>query len=93
MTRNAVILIALISLLGLMLYAAARGDHGIHDPRPSANILEGMTNPRVTQSNIEDTICRIGWEASVQPSPAETWPIKRDLLKDRRSLITNWIIS
>jgi hypothetical protein len=58
------------------------------EPKPGAadvHDLTGMTNPHVTQQNISSTICRRGWDASVRPSSAQTWELKRFLLHGRRA--------
>jgi hypothetical protein len=39
-----------------------------------------MTDPRVTQETIGQTICRRGWDASVRPPASETDAIKHKML-------------
>jgi hypothetical protein len=46
--------------------------------------LTGMVDPRVTQNNIQTTICRRGWTRTVRPSREVTGVIKRNLMADMR---------
>ncbi len=43
---------------------------------PDAGMTPGVTNPSVTQANIDQTICKSGWAQSVRPPPAYTDPLK-----------------
>lgn len=43
---------------------------------PDPACTPGATNPDVTQSSIDDTICRSGWTATVRPPESYTEPLK-----------------
>lgn len=42
----------------------------------------GSVNPMVTQENIQDTICRSGWTATVRPSASYTNALKAQQMHD-----------
>lgn len=44
----------------------------------------GALNPEVTQSNIQSTICRPGWTASVRPASSFTNGVKQRLMIEHR---------
>lgn len=44
---------------------------------PDPALTPGVTNPAVTQANIQRTICTSGWTATVRPSEAYTTALKR----------------
>lgn len=46
-------------------------------------IALGSVNPVVTQDNIQQTICRPGWAASVRPSRSWSGHLKHKLLRSR----------
>jgi len=46
------------------------------DPLPDPACTPGAINPRVTQANIQSTICRPGWTATVRPPVSVTGPEK-----------------
>jgi hypothetical protein len=83
-TRDLTIAGALVSLVALAFYGAL-GGHAA--PPPGSNgtrDLTGMVDPRVTQNNIQTTICRRGWTRTVRPSRGVTDAIKRNLVADMR---------
>lgn len=43
---------------------------------PDHRLTPGVTNPDVTQSNIQETICRSGWTATIRPQAAYTTALK-----------------
>lgn len=47
--------------------------------RPPSNV-QGATDPRATQANIDTTVCRPGYSRSVRPSYAVTSPLKRRMM-------------
>jgi hypothetical protein len=85
MSREVAAAAVVVILVGWAFYSTL-GGHA--EPKPGAagvHDLTGMTNPHVTQQNIRSTICRRGWDASVRPSSAEAWELKRSLLHGRRA--------
>ncbi len=52
--------------------AAPRSAVGLPDPRRTP----GSINPKVTQDNIADTICKRGWTATIRPPAAYTNALK-----------------
>jgi hypothetical protein len=64
---------ALLILLGLPALAA-----DLTWPDPSAT--PGALNPRVTQANIHETICRRGWTRTIRPPRDYTTSLKRQQL-------------
>jgi len=61
-------------LLSLMVLAcsSAFATEGI----PDAKRTPGATNPNVTQENIQDTICKIGWTKTIRPPVSYTNRLK-----------------
>ena len=51
------------------------------DDRPDPTCTPGVADPRVTQANIHETICRSGYSSSVRPSTSVTRPIKAERMK------------
>lgn len=51
-------------------HCAARG------PLPDPVCTPGVANPNVTQANIQTTICKSGWTATVRPPVSYTTPLK-----------------
>src|SRR5882724_6212259 len=51
-------------------------------PLPDASCTPGVTNPAVTQSTINSTICVSGWTATVRPPTSYTNPLKVQGIKD-----------
>jgi hypothetical protein len=49
-------------------------------PLPDTSCTPGALNPEVTQSTIQNTICRKGWTKTVRPPLSFTGPLKRDLM-------------
>jgi hypothetical protein len=47
---------------------------------PDDGATPGATNPAVTQSNIEQTICRRGWTSTIRPPERYTYRLKRTQL-------------
>jgi hypothetical protein len=82
MTRDLMIAGALVSLVALAFYGALGGHAAPPPGSDGARDLTGMVDPRVTQNNIQTTICRRGWTRSVRPSRELTDAIKRNLVAD-----------
>jgi hypothetical protein len=49
---------------------------------PVKVITPGVTNPAVTQANIQSTICVSGWTATIRPSSSYTTNLKAKQLSD-----------
>jgi len=79
--------------------AAWPGHHGSHvvvppdqpAPRvgpsylyPDAETTPGVTNPQVTQANIQQTICVSGWTHTIRPLPSYTDNLKKQQLQAAR---------
>jgi hypothetical protein len=47
---------------------------------PDDRVTPGATNPAVTQSNIDETICVRGWTRTIRPSESYTYRLKRGQL-------------
>ena len=43
---------------------------------PDPSCTPGVTNPDVTQADIDETICKSGWTATVRPPVSYTEPLK-----------------
>jgi hypothetical protein len=77
MTRPVALSVALVAALGAgLVLALGRAPAEVGE-------LAGMTDPRVSQENIRDTICRRGWTRTVRPPRDVTDAIKRNLAADR----------
>jgi hypothetical protein len=81
MIRSLAVSIAVIALVGFAFYSTL-GNHGRASNVPPGDDLAGMVDPRVTQDNIQATICRPGWTQAVRPSRDVTDAIKRNLAAD-----------
>src|SRR6516164_2221399 len=81
-TRDLMIVGALVSLVALAFYGALGGHAASPPGSDAAGDLTGMVDPRVTENNIQITICRLGWARSVRPSRDVTDAIKRNLVAD-----------
>jgi hypothetical protein len=81
-TRDLMIVRALASLV-ILAFCGALSGHAAQ-PRGSdgGSDLPGMTDPRVTQDNIQQTICRCTWIRSVRPPRDATEAIKPNLAAD-----------
>lgn len=44
---------------------------------PNPILTPGVINPNVTQNNIQSTICKAGWTATIRPSSAYTTHLKK----------------
>lgn len=44
---------------------------------PKAHLFPGVTNPKVTQANIQTTICKPGWTATIRPPTSYTNALKK----------------
>jgi hypothetical protein len=51
---------------------------GPEDLYPSPSITPGATNPNVTQANIQETICKSGWTATIRPPVTYTNNLKTE---------------
>lgn len=59
--------------------AAAGGScHARPGPLPDPVCTPGVTNPNVNQGNINDTVCRSGWTATIRPPASYTDKLKRE---------------
>ena len=83
-TRDLLIVGALVSLVALAFYGALGGHAAPPPGSDGARDLTGMVDPRVTQNNIQTTICRRGWTRTVRPSRDVIDAIKRNLAADMR---------
>jgi 5-methylcytosine-specific restriction endonuclease McrA len=82
MTRSIVLTVAVVATIGAVLLAQL-SDHGGHAESPPADDdLAVVTDPRVTQDNIQHTICRRTWTRSVRPPRDAIEAIKRNLAAD-----------
>jgi len=81
------------------LHPAEAGHHGSHSvvppvqpaPRvgpsylyPDPETTPGVTNPQVTQANIQQTICVKGWTATIRPPASYTDALKKQQLQAPR---------
>jgi hypothetical protein len=64
---------AVIATFAVVLSAVAAFAAQLPDDRTTP----GAVNPAVTQSNIEQTICRRGWTSTIRPPEKYTYRIKR----------------
>ena len=64
--------------------AIPRTDRAIINPNllPRPDLTPGAVDPRVTQANIQETICRQGYAASVRPPFAYTNAMKHRLMQE-----------
>ena len=84
MTRGAAISMALLAIIVLALIVLlAWPTHGASDSPIGTDDLVGMVDPRVSQANIQVTICRRGWTRAVRPPRDVTDAIKRNLAADQ----------
>lgn len=58
--------------------AAVAAKAGPDDLYPNPDITPGVTNPDVTQANIQQTICVSGWTATVRPPVSYTNKLKKE---------------
>ena len=80
-------------------HPASAGHHGSHvvvppdqpAPRvgpsylyPDPETTPGVTNPQVTQANIQQTICQSGWTATIRPPASFTNSLKAQQLQGAR---------
>lgn len=54
----------------------------IHGVLPDPSCTPGATDPFVTQSNVDQTICVRGYTKTVRPSLSYTSPLKREQIKE-----------
>src|SRR5262245_60365030 len=66
-------------LASLPAHCTARGSGLNVLPDPACT--PGATDPRVTQANIQVTICRSGYTRTVRPPTSYTEPLKRELMQ------------
>jgi hypothetical protein len=50
---------------------------------PDSDWISGATDPRVSQSNIAETICSVGWTKSVRPPVRVTNGLKFEMMRER----------
>jgi hypothetical protein len=48
---------------------------------PNPKLTPGVINKSVTQANIKDNICKVGWTATIRPTVSYTNQLKLDQLK------------
>jgi hypothetical protein len=89
-TRDLMIVGALVSLVALAFYGALGGHAAPPPGSDGARDLTGMVDPRVTQNNIQTTICRRGWTRTVRPSRDVIDAIKRNLAAGMRVSVRDW---
>lgn len=54
------------------------------DGLPDSKCTPGSVDPKVTQGNIKDTICKSGYTKTVRPPVSYTEPLKKQLMKSYR---------
>jgi hypothetical protein len=83
-THGAAIAMALLAIIVLALIVLlAWPTHSASDSSVGADDLAGMVDRRVSQANIQDTICRRGYTRTVRPPRDVTDAIKRNLPADQ----------
>lgn len=71
---------AFLLLVAFALFICSRAIAAAADVRPDPELTPGATDSRVTQDNIQRTICRAGYTASVRPPASYTNRLKRQQL-------------
>jgi hypothetical protein len=69
------------SLLGLLALTSSAGVAQIAAPAASLPVIPGATDPRVSQGNIDTTICVSGYARSIRPPYSYTGTLKRRLMQ------------
>lgn len=77
--------LAVAAVASIAIVAAHSGKAGPQDLYPTA-ATPGVTNPNVTQENIQSTICVSGWTATIRPSASYTTALKKQQLPDGSNL-------
>ncbi len=52
-------------------------------PAQSGRLEHGAVNPAVTQANIDQTICMVGWTKTIRPSSSYTNKIKTKMIAEQ----------
>ena len=73
---SAITMVALLSVLVGPASASTPADHVLATGLPSRTLTPGATNPAVTQATIHQTICLVGWTATIRPSSSYTSALK-----------------
>ncbi len=73
--------IVAVSLLGLLALPASASASRIAAPDASLPAIPGATDPRVSQGNVDTTICVPGYARSIRPPYSFTGPLKRRLMQ------------
>jgi hypothetical protein len=71
-----------IPLLPMALYLMATGTAAAQQVLPDPVLTPGAVDPRVTQANIDRTICVPGWGRSVRPPERYTETLKRKQIEE-----------
>ena len=69
------------SLLGLLALTSSAGVAQMAAPDGSLPDIRGATDPRVSQGNIDTTLCVSGYARSIRPPYSYTRPLKRRLMQ------------
>lgn len=72
-------MIAMVALLAVLVSpasASTRADQVLATGLPNRTLTPGATNPAVTQATIHQTICLVGWTATIRPSSSYTSALK-----------------
>jgi len=75
--------LALSALLVALVYWSSRPP-ALSPERASWRLTPGVTNPEVTQSTIDSTICVSGWSSSIRPDSSYTDALKRRQMQEYR---------
>jgi hypothetical protein len=82
-SRSATSVPAAPTLVGVLFptLAAFPSNCRVRGPLPDPKCTPGAIDPRVTQNNLKDTICKKGYTSTVRPPVSVTEPLKVKLLK------------
>ncbi len=69
-------IVALLTLLVSPVSASTPASLVLATGLPSHSLTPGATNPEVTQATISQTICLVGWTATIRPSSSYTSALK-----------------
>lgn len=71
-------LLAFVMLLWWGMVSPKACEAGLPDP----SLTPGAVNPAVTQANIQQTICTVGWTETIRPSSYYTTKLKKQQMAD-----------
>jgi len=77
-----------VGVLGVGVTAAAQDGPVPDIARPPHNLFPGKTNPKVTQANIQSTICKAGWTDTIRPPTSYTTALKKTQMRDTLHYLT-----